>query len=248
MIDSDIKKIVTNSISYNINKKMNIYDGKLDSIIKNLDNNIDCTKNIIEILKLNNNNLEQKIENLEEKIYNLENIILNLNLNFKKNEKIESCKNDEIIKNMEETKNIITSLNNENVNENKYKDLKEESFNLDNNFVKSCLDSTNIQSDIKIFKKMYIDNIPKEYYPIRHIKKKFQYWCDNHMNDDDTNGSYIKNIILKNIEQCYLKINVFDNYTNDIDQFLKNQEHINKLSEEKYKDKFLSKIISIINI
>jgi hypothetical protein len=68
------------------------------------------------------------------------------------------------------------------------------------------------------------------------------------MNDDDSNGTYIKNTVLKNIEQCYLKINIFENYTNDMDQFLKNQDHINKLREEKYKDKFLSKIISIINI
>jgi len=283
MMDDDIsdttrnnKKILTNSISYTINKKMNVYDIKLDSILKKLENNCDYTKNIIEVLKLNNNSLEQKISNLEGKIYTLENIILNLkkeeynNLEITKKykeinkenieeinkenieeinkENIEEIdkKNIEEInkKHIEETKIIKTFSN----NENKYKDLKEEYANLDYNFVKSCLDNTNIQSDIKIFKKIYIDNVPKEYYPIRHIKKKFQYWKDDHMNDDDSNGIYIKNIILKNIEQCYLNINIFENYTNDIDQFLKNQDHINKLREEKYKDKFLSKIISIINI
>jgi S-adenosylmethionine synthetase len=68
------------------------------------------------------------------------------------------------------------------------------------------------------------------------------------MIDDDTNGTYIKNIVLRNIEKCYLKVNLIDNYMNDMDQFLKNQDHINKLSEEKYKDKFLAKIISIISI
>jgi hypothetical protein len=68
------------------------------------------------------------------------------------------------------------------------------------------------------------------------------------MNDDDVNGTYVKNVIIKNIEDCYLAINTFDNYENNIDQLLKNQEHINKLSEEKYKDKFLNKIISIITI
>jgi hypothetical protein len=68
------------------------------------------------------------------------------------------------------------------------------------------------------------------------------------MNDDDVNGTYIKNVILNNIENCYLKVNIFDNYENNMEQFLKNQEHINKLSENKYKDNFLNKIIPLINI
>ena len=251
------KKILTNSISYTINKKMNVYDIKLDSILKKLENNSDYTKNIIEVLKLNNNSLEQKIDNLEEKIYTLENIILNLKKEPYNN--LEITKKYEVIneEDIKEIKNINkedikvikeTKIKTFSINENKYKDLKEEYTNLDYNFVKSCLDNTNIQSDIKIFKKIYIDDVPKEYYPIRHIKKKFQYWKDDHMNDDDSNGTYIKNIILKNIEKCYLNINIFENYTNDMDQFLKNQDHINKLREEKYKDKFLDKIISIINI
>jgi hypothetical protein len=93
-----------------------------------------------------------------------------------------------------------------------------------------------------------IENIPKEYYPIRHIQKNLQYWLNNKMNDDDVNGTYIKNVILNNIENCYLKVNIFDNYENNMEQFLKNQEHINKLSENKYKDNFLNKIIPLINI
>jgi hypothetical protein len=235
-IKKNYKKILTNSISYTINKKMNIYETKLDNILKKLENNFENTINIIDILK-NNNNLEQKIDNLEEKILNLENTILN----FKNIEKIEINKDDNEIK-----KKVDLDIENNYIY--KYKDLKEESFDLDYNFVKSCLDSTNIQSDIKIFKKIYIDNVSKEYYRIRHIKKKFQYWFDNHMCDDDSNATYIKNIILKNIENCYLKVNIYDNYLNDLDQFLKNQDYIAKLREEKYKDKFLIKIIPIINI
>ena len=246
------KKILTNSISYTINKKMNMYDIKLDNIIKKLENNSDYTKNIIDLLKTNNLILEQKIDNLEEKVNNLENTIFNLKKTEKKeiNIKEENITEKNITeKNIKDENIKDENIKEENIENNfKYKDLKEECFTLDYNFVKSCLDNTNIQCDIKIFKKIYIDEIPKEYYPIRHIKKKFQYWKDNHMNDDDSNGTYIKNTVLKNIEQCYLKINIFENYTNDMDQFLKNQDHINKLREEKYKDKFLSKIISIINI
>jgi hypothetical protein len=249
------KKNLINSISYTINKKMNVYDSKLDIIIKKLDSNFEDTKNIVEHLKLNNKNLEIKINNLEEKIISLENIIFDLKKDkieidkkiFKKEEKLKEEKlneeklydNNEIEQNNEKNDIIQTY---------KYKDVKEESIELDYDFIKSCLESANIHNDIKIFKKIYIDNIPKEYYPIRHIKKKFQYWKDNHMNDDDSNGTYIKNTILKNIEYCYLKVNIYENYNNNIDQLLKNQEHINKLREEKYKDKLLLKIISIINI
>ena len=53
---------------------------------------------------------------------------------------------------------------------------------------------------------------------------------------------------MKNIEQCYMSINIYENYTNNIEDFLKNQDHINKLSEHKYKDMFLIKIIEIIDI
>ena len=94
---------------------------------------------------------------------------------------------------------------------------------------------------------MYVENVPKEYYQIRHIKKKFQYWLDGHMNDD-LNGTYIITTIIKNIEKIYLKINTFDNYISDMYQFFKNQEHINSLSDQKYKDKLLSKIIQLTNI
>ena len=132
----------------------------------------------------------------------------------------------------------------------RYRDVKPENYDLllDEKFIHDCLNETGMNGELKIFRKIYIDDIPKEYYPIRHIKKKLQYWCDGHMNNDDSSGTYIKNTILKNIEQSYLKINTYDNFTSNVEEFIKNQEHINNLSETKYKDKFLQKIISIINI
>jgi len=137
---------------------------------------------------------------------------------------------------------------NKSIKNHEYKDVKKEFFNIDDKIIKDCLNMNNLSGDIKLFKKMYIENIPKEFYPIRHIQKNFQYWLNNHMVDDDCNGTYIKNVILSNIENCYLRINIYDNYSDNMEQFLKNQEHINKLSENKYKDNFLNKIISLINI
>lgn len=129
-----------------------------------------------------------------------------------------------------------------------YREIKNEYFEVDDIFIKKCLNMMNVHGEIKLFRKIYIDDVQKEYYPIRHIKKKIQYWNNGHMVDDDSSGNYVKNTILKNIEECYLRVNIYDNYSNNIDQFLKNQEHIKKLSEQKYKDKFLLKIIEIISI
>ena len=256
--ESNSKKNLTNIISYSINKKMTPYNIKLDNITKKFENNMNMMVSIIEILK----KIEHKIDKLEKNVLpisrsssknNIDDIIMcsdefsNLNINILnelvKNEiiKNESIKN-EPVKN-EPVKNDIPNLL-----DTSYKDFKPQTFILDTEVVKNCLNMNNINGDIKLFKKLYIDNIPKEYYPIRHIKKKFQYWCNGHMNDDDSNGTYIKNIIIKNIEQCYLRINNDENYENDIEQFLRNQEHINKLSEQKYKDKILAKVITIIDL
>jgi hypothetical protein len=132
---------------------------------------------------------------------------------------------------------------------NEYIDLKREYlFDFDDKFIKDCLNMNNLSGDIKLFKKMYIDNTSKEYYSIRHIQKNLQFWLNNKMNDDDSQGTYIKNIIIGNIVNCYLKVNILENYSDNIDQFLKNQQHINKILENKYKDNFLNKIIPLISI
>ncbi len=125
-----------------------------------------------------------------------------------------------------------------------FKEVRSERFDsIDNNFIKNCLNLNSIEGEILLFKKMYIDGVPKEYYPIRHIKKKFQYWFEGHMKDD--NGTYLIDTIIKNIEQLYFKINI--DYDENPEQLIKNQEYIFTLSEQKYKDKFLTKIINIID-
>lgn len=128
----------------------------------------------------------------------------------------------------------------------KYIDIKIQHFDIDQYFIKKCLDMNSSNGDIQLFKKMYIENVSKEYIPIRHIKKKFQYWMNDKMQDDDTNGDYIINIVSKNIEICYMKVNNIDNYENDLDQFLKNQEHIMKLQDPKYKERLLAQIVQLL--
>ena len=200
-----------------------------------------------------------KIEDLSTKIDKMIELqilileLLNNNKKLKKNNEIVkdniSDKNDKNIVDEEDIQVIEKSKKKIGITKTyEYKDIKKEFFNIEDKFVKDCLNMNNLSGDIKLFKKMYIENIPKEFYPIRHIQKNFQYWSNNHMVDDDVNGTYIKSVILTNIENCYLKVNTFENYSENMEQFLKNQEHINKLSENKYKDNFLNKIISLISI
>ena len=66
------------------------------------------------------------------------------------------------------------------------------------------------------------------------------------MNDDDENGTYIKDIIIHNISNIYLKVNNFDDYLEDNDLFIKNQEYILNMSKQKYKDRLFNNILKII--
>jgi hypothetical protein len=102
-------------------------------------------------------------------------------------------------------------------------------------------------SDMKIFKKIYINDIAQTDYPIRHINGNYQYWLNGKMNNDDENGSYIKDTIITNISNIYLNVNLYDNYKDETDLFLKNQEYILDMNKQKYKDKFFKNILKIID-
>lgn len=128
-----------------------------------------------------------------------------------------------------------------------YRDIKVEKFELDNEFVKKCMEINSIQGDIKMFHKMYLEGVSRDFYPIRQVKRMFQYWLNGHMHDD-AGGCYIKNTIARNIEMLYMKLNVYEKYEDKVDKFMNNQEHICKLSDEKYKDKLLQQIGQMISI
>jgi hypothetical protein len=256
----DLKKYMRDTITYVVNKKMNTFTLKLDYLAKKIDQNIEYTTYIIEHLNKNNFDSSDKIVFLENQLNDMKNYknIIQKNKNRSVSNKCKELNNYETFSDSNDiSENIIIENNvveiikeNYTINKNidTYKEIKSENYDLDINFIKNCLHQNSIDGEIELFKKIYIDNISKEFYPIRHIKKKYQYWKDNKMNDDDTNGTYIKNTIINNIEQSYFSVNTIEEYSNDIEQFIKNQEYIIKLNEQKYKDKFFSKIIGIINI
>jgi cell fate (sporulation/competence/biofilm development) regulator YlbF (YheA/YmcA/DUF963 family) len=189
----------------------------------------------------NNDDIINKINKIDDKM----NIILSVLGNLKIDSKSLEDEMNDLKNKIDEKDDKGRKKTNKNLNNN-IREIKKEQYNLDEEFVKECLNSGCIDADIKIFKKIYIDNLTKESYSIKHIRKKFQYWYNGSMKDDDSNCTYIKNTIVQNIEDCYLNVNKYESYQDDIDQFINNQEYINKMSEQKYKERFLLKIIELI--
>ena len=247
----DINKNILNRITYLINRLSNFNLNKIDNIYENtktlmveyekqnikLNNKISVLENLLVLMNKDINDLKKKIKNQNKNTIKetIDNQILK-----KKNS------NDEI-------KNIESNIN-ENIplvksnSFNNYIELKKQKFDLDSNFVKKCLESHSINSDLKIFKKIYIDNIPNSCYSIRHISGNYQYWLNNKMNLDDENGNYIKDTIINNISNIYLEANIFDNYKDEADLFIKNQEYILNMSKDKYKEKIFKNILKIIEV
>ena len=179
---------------------------------------------------------------------NLNNNETEYNTEYNNTEEDKGIEKKKISKVKKQKEIIQTQNQNQDTVLTKYIEVKVKHFDIDEKIIKKYLNMNSTNGDIQLFKKMYIENVAKEYIPIRHIKKKFQYWISDHMQDDDTGGEYIVSTVLKNIELCYMKINNMDNYGDDIDQFLKNQEHINRLHDVKYKEKIMALIISNVDI
>jgi hypothetical protein len=222
-----IKKFIVNTINSSINKKTNVFKLQLDEILEKL--NILLEKNnVVHIENKDENKLDDIIQEEEE-----EKPI--------KEVKRKKAVKKEIIEKDNDLNDLVNPIN-------YFREIKVEHFDIDKNIILDYLHMNNVNGDVNLFKKIYLDNVLKEYYPIRHIKNKYQYWLDGKMIDDNSNAEYIKNTIIKNIEFCYRKVNIFDNYNDNIDQFIKNQEHINKLNEIKYKDKIFASILPLIDI
>ena len=122
-------------------------------------------------------------------------------------------------------------------------ELKREFLNIDEDVVKKCLKNCDINSDVILFKKIYInDNLEC---PIRYINKNnFQYWADGRWYDDVA-GEKITDIVVSNIKKLYIKANVYDNFQGNLYKY---QTYIGKMNEKKYKDTFIKMIKDLIKI
>lgn len=110
----------------------------------------------------------------------------------------------------------------------------------DDKFIESCLIKRSIDYDLKLIKKYYF---PSDRYSIIKCKNQsIKYWLDGKWNKDIL-GEYTKSVLCKNLINCYLKINTYERYENNIDNFIENQTYIKKLGTLKYQNNLIKVII-----
>jgi hypothetical protein len=248
----DTNKNFLNRIHYLINKKLSTLNlNKIDNIYEN-------TQTMLKEYEKQNNKLNNKINVLENLMILMNKEIIELKKKVKNNKNVKEIVVEEKVKNKDLISEIM-ELENSELNAPKelvrvssmtgmeYKEIKKEKIILDIEFVKNNLHNHNMSSDMKLFKKIYISEFQQTDYSIRHINGNYQYWLNGKMNNDDENANYIKDTVITNISNIYLDINLYDNYKEDMDLFLKNQEYILDMNKQKYKDKFFKNILKIID-
>mgnify|MGYP003947674895 CR=1 FL=1 len=134
---------------------------------------------------------------------------------------------------------IDKKIESKNVKNMPIRNFTKEKFDLDDTVVKKILERASIGGDYDLFKLMYL-NVDKELYPITCVSNEYCYWINGFHKDVDC--EHIKSIISSNLRHCYFKINKYDESKENSDKFIKNQEHIDKLKDDKY----LMKLIEYI--
>jgi hypothetical protein len=136
---------------------------------------------------------------------------------------------------IEQKMNIIPEKND-------IKNLKKTKIELDDDFIKVCLEKSSLLADFEIIKKIYFD-ISYNKYPIQSVNKKlYKYWLNDKWNLD-SDGKYIKDVFIGNLHSCYLRFNKYEKYINNTDLYIKNQEYISFIdNDEKYKTRLLNHV------
>jgi len=150
----------------------------------------------------------------------------------------------EMMKKFDERLIFIEKNYNINFN-NKINDVIVKDYGIDDKIIISSLESGQIISDIDLIKRIFFINIDKKNYPMRITSdKKIEYWNNNkwHLNDN-----YLYKTLLTIIKNAYLSVNntVNYDYEDKLDQFLKNQDYIAKMNEEKYRELFIKQFKNI---
>lgn len=107
---------------------------------------------------------------------------------------------------------------------------------LDEKVLKAHLRKRRVESDGSLLYKIYFENLPRNLFPIRIVRKSsIEYWLNGHWNED-MDGEYIKETLSKNLIASYTKVNKFSASlaTSVESDFMKNQNYILSLRDKKY--------------
>lgn len=106
--------------------------------------------------------------------------------------------------------------------------------------IRRALKMPAVEGDAYLLKQYYLNDASDAAEPIRMInKRRFEYWADNIWNVD-IDGTNLKKILSKNLQQCYLRYITFDRFKHDNGTYLQYQERIHLLSNEKHIVKLFS--------
>ena len=180
-----------------------IYDGfnNVYDMFETLNGKLAMLQKICKNLSESDNSLQQANILLTERVRMLE-------------EKLENIVNNPNFLHSVDANSNINNVNNGSGNntpativDNNKKDLKACKTSLTEQEIIKCLSFRNEYGDISLFKSIYY-NEDFDYIPFRKIKKIFQYRVHNNFVDDDTNGEYIMNLIMNEMEMTYIRVNI----------------------------------------
>lgn len=113
----------------------------------------------------------------------------------------------------------------------------------DDKLIESCLIGKSAATDLKLIKKYYF---PLDRYSITKCgSNSVKYWLGGKWNKDVL-GEYTKTVLCKNLINCYLKVNSFERYENNMDRFIENQAHIKKLGTPKYQGSLMGAVMKLL--
>lgn len=120
-------------------------------------------------------------------------------------------------------------------------ELVSKNFELDTKVIKHSLEQNSSNGDFLLIKKFYFEKDKNSHTIQLGSDELLKYWYNNSWNYDE---KYLLDILIKNIRLHYLLVNTFDNYNNNMEQFMKNQEYIMELSDTtaKYQENLLKNI------
>ena len=173
----------------------------------------------------------------------INNLLLAINKNY--DTKLNNLQKEynERISNLEKE---ILLLKNSKSNENVIDEFKDNiKDNIDKKLIRTHLEINSVTSDFNLFKIIFLKNKKKSDYPLIYKKRSFKYWLNNEWNVDK-NCEYIMKTIIDILKRLYFSVNKYEDYNGNLERFINNQTHINKLTEKKYTSTFIDKLKKIL--
>ena len=152
-------------------------------------------------------------------------------------------KNEKRMIRLDDKMNELISLMNEGKIKNKLRNVIEEKILFEGiitrEIVLKNLSLRSIKGDLNLIKKYYLLEGKKSIELMN--SRRFEYWRDGRWHID-MDGHYIGKVLCNNLQKLYTSVNYLSNLDNNLNDFMQNQVHINKISNEKYRKELVKNL------